>query len=53
MRYDFWSSDFWSSLNFGLVTAARHTESDAYEPTCAYAQVGSIKNGLMVYIPAE
>ena len=35
MRYEFWSSDFLSSLSFGPVTDGqthRQTESDAYEP---------------------
>ena len=37
--YDFWSSDFLSSLNFGQVTERHtyihtyYTESDAYKPT--------------------
>ncbi len=48
--YDFFSSDFLSSLNFGQVTS-RHTdiqtEYDAYEPTVhthRWAQKGNPKN---------
>ncbi len=38
------------SYRFGKVQTDRRTESDAYEPTVQYAQVGSMNHSIANYI---